>query len=130
MPIVKKSDFGKLVGKTMASIENKNNLEVIFTQDNGHVYKLYHNQDCCEQVSVDDICGDLEDIIGSPILLAEEITNEQDVNPVDIIPPEYQESFIWTFYKLSTIKGSVTIRWYGASNGYYSERVDFCRVNL
>ena len=58
--------------------------------------------------------------------MAEEVTNEQDVNsPGVIIPESYQDSFTWTFYKLSTIKGSVTISWYGSSNGYYNESVSF-----
>jgi len=75
-----------------------------------------------------DINGDLEDLIGSEILLAEEVTNENE-NPEGVEVPKYQESFTWTFYKLSTIKGSVTIRWYGESNGYYSESVTFESVS-
>ena len=58
-------------------------------------------------------------------MLAEEVTNEQDVNPEGVKVPEYQDSFTWTFYKLATIKGSVTISWYGSSNGYYNESVSF-----
>lgn len=72
-----------------------------------------------------DIAGDLNDLIGTPLLLAEEITNEQNVNPEGVKIPEYQESFTWTFYKLATIKGSVTLSWYGSSNGYYNESVSF-----
>lgn len=32
------------------------------------------------------------------------------------------------FYKFSTIKGSVTVRWCGTSNGYYSTRVKFKKI--
>jgi len=70
----------------------------------------------------------LDDLIGSPITLAEEVIHEQDVNPNGVKIPEYQDSFTWTFYKLSTIKGYVTIRWYGNSNGYYSESVSWEKI--
>ena len=119
--------FEDLLGKVLSSIVNKDNEELIFNLDNGEQYYLYHNQACCEGVQIEEIVGDLNDLIGSPITLAEEITHEQDVNPDGVKIPEYQDSFTWTFYKLATIKGYATIRWYGESNGYYSESVDWGR---
>ena len=121
-------EFKILIGKTLKSVENKDDEEMHFTTTDGESYKLYHAQDCCESVTVEDICGDLANLIGAPILVAEEVINEQDVNPEGVPEQEYQDSFIWTFYKIDTIKGGVTIRWYGESNGYYSESVDFCKI--
>lgn len=116
--------FEDLLGKVLSSVENRNDEELVFTLDNGKKYKLYHEQDCCESVCIEDIIGDLSDLVGSPILMAEEITN-RDENPQGVSNKEHQESFTWTFYKLATKNGYVTIRWYGESNGYYSESVDW-----
>ena len=54
--------------------------------------------------------------------------SEEDPENAKIDLDERQDSFTWTFYKLATIKGSVTIRWYGESSGYYSESVDFDKL--
>jgi len=116
--------FNDLIGKTLASITNKDNEELIFVLDDGSKYRLYHDQDCCENVTIVDIDGDLNDLVGSPILQADESTNTEDT----FGEIEYPDSFTWTFYKLATIKGYVTVRWLGESNGYYSEGVDFCKI--
>jgi hypothetical protein len=120
------SEIGKLLGKTLSKIQ-KSEDEIIFTTDNNEIYKMYHSQDCCETVAIDDVCGELNDLIGSPIILAEEATNLNET-PDGVKPPgAYEDSYTWTFYKLSTVKGGVTIRWFGSSNGYYSESVSFER---
>jgi len=118
-------EFSTLLGKVIKKIEVDESNEVMrFIISDDEIYKLYHDQDCCEYVSIEDICGDLDDLIDNPILLSECV--ESNENPEDI-KKEDQDSFTWTFYKLSTIKGSVTIRWYGESNGYYSESVSFIK---
>ena len=113
----------ELIGKTFVSVSGKQGDERMeFKTADGSGYCFYHSQDCCESVSIDDVCGDLSDLEGSPILSAsEEISKNKNPDGVNI--PEYQDSFTWTFYKFATIKGSVTVRWYGKSNGYYSEQV-------
>jgi hypothetical protein len=121
--------FKDLIGKTLTEIRGeKGSEEMVFTCQDGNKFRLVHHQDCCENVAIEDICGELHDLIGVPILQAEESTSGD--NPPGVRPPESaEESFTWTFYRISTIKGQVVIRWYGASNGYYSESVDFEKIN-
>jgi len=120
-------DVKELIGKILTKVENNEN-EIIFTCEGGEQYKMYHSQDCCESVYVEDIVGDLNDLIGTPILIADEVDNpEHEERWFASLNEEkrYLESYTWTFYKFATIKGFVDIRWYGESNGYYSESVDF-----
>ncbi len=137
-----RTELKELLGKTLTSV-TKTDDEILFVTDNGDEYKLLHIQDCCEGVSIDDVCGDLQDLVGSPILLAEEVTNDDFVKEFEDkynVKSDYgymydeegnskPESFTWTFYKFATIRGYVDVRWYGESNGYYSESVDFCKKN-
>ncbi|HET8731668.1 MAG TPA: hypothetical protein VFM34_11250 [Moraxellaceae bacterium] len=119
-------EFSALVGKTVISIARGDD-SIGFVCSDGTEYVLEHRQDCCESVTIEDICGDLSDLIGSPILVAEEVCGET-AQPAGWHPGEYTESYTWTFYKLDTAKGGVTIRWYGESNGYYSESVSLERL--
>ena len=121
------TDISILKGKTLKDVQQHGVEEIIFETVDGELYKMHHYQDCCESVTIDDVCGDLQDLVGSPILMAEESTNVNK-NPPEVVPPDYQDSFTWTFYRLATVKGYVTIRWYGSSNGYYSESVYFEKV--
>jgi hypothetical protein len=121
------SDVSELVGKILAAVDvvREDDDQITFTCEGGQVFRMYHSQDCCESVHIEDIVGDVQDLVGAPILAAEEASNS-DVPKIDPKYPGYDdESFTWTFYKFRTIKGSVDIRWYGSSNGYYSESVDF-----
>ena len=86
-------------------------------------FGFFHQQDCCEHVSIEDVCGDLQDLVGEPLLLAEEVSGE---TPVDLNEEDH-ESVTWTFYKFATRKGYVDVRWLGESNGYYSEGVSLGR---
>ena len=85
-------------------------------------FLLKHRQECCEDVRIEDVCGDLDDLVGNPIVQAEEVSSEGVGFPVTDFPSQ-----TWTFYKFATNKGRVTVRFLGQSNGHYSESVDFFR---
>lgn len=119
-------DVSAMLGLTMASVERVDNDgdELVFTTTDGRVFKLYHSQDCCESVVIEDIAGDLNDLVGAPLIQAEAVSSDPPQRGDDEYVPE---SETWTFYKFATAKGYVTVRWWGTSNGYYSESVDFAQ---
>jgi hypothetical protein len=112
--------FSDLKGQTIIELDGlqKDSDYVSVKTKEGKEYQWCYHDDCCAKCSIEDITGDVEDVIGSEILLAEEVSQKE-------LKESDEGSFTWTFYKLSTIKGSITVRWYGSSNGYYSESVSF-----
>lgn len=134
----KDAQFSDLKGLTLASVTvDEDKKWIRFETADGRSFVMEHDQDCCESVYVEDIVGDLADLIAHPIEIALEVSHA-DGEPDCPKPPgddamekdgyADHESYRWTFYKLATIKGYVDIRWFGSSNGYYSEAVSFREV--
>lgn len=106
-----------IVGKTVVHVRQDDD-QITFWFDDGTVCRWYDEQYCCEEVHVEDVNGDWSDMIGHPLLVADErsyVTENEDEG----------ERVTWTFYTFRTVAGSVDVRWHGSSNGYYSESVDF-----
>lgn len=122
----------QLIGLTFNHIEGclPESGEVTFYSECGQQFRMYHQQSCCESVYLQDVEGDVADLIGTPIVVAETVSNavQQALNLITPLPDMGGECEQWTFYRLATTKGWVVLRWYGDSNGYYSTDVDFERI--
>lgn len=114
-------NVNEMQDQTFTSVKQVGYDQIHFQNDKVR-YILYHDQDCCESVTVEEIIGDLEDLENLPLLISREDTNADG-------PELDEESYQWTFYNFATYKGYVTIRFLGVSNGYYSEEV-YCRKEI
>jgi hypothetical protein len=109
-------NISDMIGKYFTDvIVDKEDRNILFICKEG-LYKMFHDQDCCETVYIESIVGDIADLMYNPILGAEEVITAGE---------ETEDSYhsTHTFYKLKTKDGYVDIRWVGSSNGYYSEGV-------
>ena len=112
-------DIKDMIGKKVVGIYYDEENFQIRTDD--CVYAFYHNQDCCESVYLTQVDGISDKIIGSRIVIAEEVTDSKSVAG---------GSITWSFYKIGTNKGMIDLRWQGESNGYYSESVDLIKIEV
>lgn len=117
--------LAEIIGKTCVSVTQTGDESITFVTTEGTEFVMYYEADCCAQCSINDVSGDLQDLVGSPLLIAECVTSDEGAI---LSESGYEpDSFTWTFYKFATAKGHVTVRWYGTSNGYYSETATFIR---
>ena len=107
-----------MVGKTFTRVTGGVGSGEMVFENATERYVFTHDQDCCETVDINDVVGDLSDLEGVPLLVAEEVSGATEPEA------EHYESYTYTFYKFATRRGYVDVRWLGESNGYYSEGVD------
>jgi hypothetical protein len=108
-----------MLGKTFVRVTGSvDGDEMLFETATGERFMFAHQQDCCETVRINDIVGDLQDLVGEPLLISEEVKGATEPDE------EHYESYTYTFYKFATRRGYVDVRWLGESNGYYSESVE------
>lgn len=112
----------QLIGSQRPDVSELRPEVVYFILNDGTAVAMYHVKDCCEQVYVEDIEGDLFDLIGRPLVVCEEASYAPENHERGV------ESETWTYYRIGTAQGLVTLRWMGSSNGYYGERVDIGRL--
>lgn len=140
-----KDGIEQLLGKTIFMIEQIDEEALIFhTTDDltddliilvmNPISPSYERNICDVKVYIESITGDLQDLIGSPILMAEESTYDVPENMLSEKDDDSKYAYsiaeeLWTFYKLATIKGYIDMRWVGTSNGYYSVEVDCMLIN-
>lgn len=120
MTAVDVTTFAEMIGTIIANISGAEpgSDRMTFHAEDGREFSFFHDQSCCEHVRIVDVIGDVSDLIGLPIVEAEEVSSA-DAPEID------SESYTWTFYRFSTANGTVTVRWLGESNGYYGEDVSY-----
>jgi len=100
--------------KSITGLE-PNSKEVRITFEDGSGIKQYHINDCCEVAEVSQVDATPSKFIGA---IAHDFVTKTSGGETS----EGHET--WTFYTLKTSKGYLDWRWYGESNGYYSEEIE------
>ena len=115
--------YEEVIGKTLTDVR-QTEYDIHFDFEDGSKYQMYNDEagpgrgSNDVSVTLEDVNGEWSDLIGEPLTIAEEVINTGG-----------KREGTWTFYKFATIKGYVDLRWYGESNGYYSETVCFEKIN-
>jgi hypothetical protein len=125
---MKEFPFETLNGLVLEKLEESKDRDEVRITASGREFLMKHDQDCCESVRVESIKGDISRALGETIIDATENSNSGEGEGAEPKLDEWDESWTWTYYTIRTQSETIVIRWYGTSNGYYSERVDFYEV--
>lgn len=117
-------DFSKLIGKTITqAFITKDNTKLIL-KSHDQTFTLYGSSDDDADSWVEDIDNDLSTILNSPILSVQEKSKKLSDKDIDQKNSAHVENYpTWYFYEISTIKGSVTLRFYSQDGTFYSAKM-------
>lgn len=102
-------DFNVLEGKVISDVTYIDTESAIyFTTNKNTQYVLKHVNECCEEVDLVDISGDLISLLGNKILKAEKVMNSEN-KPLSNL----QNFYTWTYFKLASRGGYITISYFG-----------------
>ena len=112
-----------LIGQTITEISAPiGDAEILIRTAQGGI-RAFHWVDCCESVDLMRVDGYVETLIGGVVTVAED--------DAGCVPPDWAEkddegeSVTWTKLTLGTSTASVHFWVRGASNGCYSETLEF-----
>ncbi len=98
---------------TQNDMELKPNMEeVYFVMEDGTVFGFGHKQQCCENVCLLDVEPSSSEELRGAKIIESIVSSSSEEDPL-----------VWTFYKIKTSKGYVTMRW-GGPLSYYGMEVD------
>ena len=86
---------------------------VAFETEDGRTFQMHHEQDCCEYVYLKKIKGDVNSLIGRPVVKASINYTHRDEGTETEITIRVEK------------RGTVRFIWLGVSNGYYGETASF-----
>jgi hypothetical protein len=117
--------------KSFKITDVKINGEIIFKTENNKKITMFHEQSCCESVFITSKTDNLNILIGKTIVdVTETVLPNHTFDRSIEAQYDDDNSFTWTFYKFF-YKGvddkteEIEIIWFGTSNGYYDEGVQF-----
>jgi hypothetical protein len=116
----------ELVGKKIVDLAENHEGDLTFTMSDGSIYEMGYVPDCCATCVVESGLDDLKAMIGQKLVAVTEDSSKE--TPADVKQEYTPESQTWTFYTFRSNKATAQLRWFGSSNGYYSESVTFRRA--
>ena len=112
-----------LIGQTITEISAPIGDAFIQIRTTQGGIRALHQTDCCESIDLMRVDGDVDTLIGGVVTVAEDDTG---CVPPDWAGKDYEgESVTWTKLTLGTSTASVHFWVRGASNGFYSETLEF-----